>query len=147
MKDKLHDFLYALQARIGLTESEFNASLVLLSVIIGGGLLKHALPGISIPPSTRWSAAGDTTVPYGAQDGMETTSVASFPLQLNDATETELMSLPGVGPTMAARIVEDRRINGAFLQASDLERVRGIGPSKVSAWDSLLSFDVLPDSS
>ena len=78
---------------------------------------------------------------------METTAVASFPLQLNDATETELMSLPGVGPTMAARIVEDRRVNGPFLQASDLERVRGIGPSKVSAWDSLLSFEVLPDSS
>lgn len=147
MKDKLHDFLYAIQARIGLTESEFNASLVLLTVIIGGGLLKHALPGISIPPSTRWSTAQDATVSYGLQDGLETTMETAFPLQLNDATEAELMALPGVGPTMAARIVEDRQINGPFLQASDLERVRGIGPSKVSAWDTLLSFEIPPDSS
>jgi len=52
-------------------------------------------------------------------------------LDVNTAGEHELMMLPGVGPSTAARIVADREENGPFAQLDDLARVRGIGPATV----------------
>ncbi len=50
-------------------------------------------------------------------------------VNLNTANPAELVSLPGVGPALAARIVayRDKR---AFEKPEDLLRVRGIGPAK-----------------
>lgn len=50
------------------------------------------------------------------------------PINLNTATAAELEALPGIGPGLAARIVEDRTKNGRFRSVKDLDRVRGIGP-------------------
>jgi len=49
------------------------------------------------------------------------------PLDLNAATEAELMTLPGIGPELARRIVEGR----PFRSVDDLARVKGIGPKKL----------------
>ncbi len=46
-------------------------------------------------------------------------------VDLNTATSAELQSLPRVGPAMAARIEAAR----PFRHASDLRRVRGVGPA------------------
>jgi competence ComEA-like helix-hairpin-helix protein len=48
------------------------------------------------------------------------------PADLNRATRDELMSIPGIGPVMADRILEDRRANGPYRSVNDLTRVRGI---------------------
>lgn len=53
------------------------------------------------------------------------------PVDVNHATAEELQLLPRVGPTLAARIVEEREHNGPFRSVSDLTRVRGIGPRTV----------------
>lgn len=45
----------------------------------------------------------------------------------NRADATELERLPRVGPSLAARIIEDREANGPFRSGQDLGRVRGIG--------------------
>lgn len=55
-------------------------------------------------------------------------SAKSGPINLNTATASELESLPGIGPGLAARIIEDRDKNGRFRTVKDLDRVRGIGP-------------------
>jgi len=52
-------------------------------------------------------------------------------VNINTATEDELVSLKGVGPALASRIVEYRRENGNFARKADLEKVKGIGPSKL----------------
>jgi len=57
--------------------------------------------------------------------------VLGLPLDLNAATALELEALPGVGPTLATRIVDDRRARGPFSALDDLVRVRGIGPKKL----------------
>ena len=36
--------------------------------------------------------------------------------------------MPGIGESLAQRIVDDRTENGPFLELNDLRRVRGIGP-------------------
>ena len=56
-----------------------------------------------------------------------TASERPAPLNLNTATETQLEGLPGIGPSMAQRIVEYRKKNGAFKKAEDLMNVKGIG--------------------
>ena len=53
---------------------------------------------------------------------------ARFEVDINAADWPELMQLPGVGPTLAHRIVESRQAAGPFVDHDDLRRVRGIGP-------------------
>jgi competence protein ComEA len=48
-------------------------------------------------------------------------------LNLNTATEDQLMLLPTIGPAKAERIVAWRKKNGAFRRIADLRRVKGIG--------------------
>lgn len=51
-------------------------------------------------------------------------------VDVNRADLEELQRLPGVGPALAARIIETRR-GRPFASVDDLERVRGIGPATV----------------
>ncbi len=53
---------------------------------------------------------------------------SAVPLDLNRASAQELDALPGIGPVLAARIVQHRERNGAFRRIEDLAAVRGIGP-------------------
>lgn len=48
-------------------------------------------------------------------------------LNLNTATEEQLMQLPTVGPSKAERIVTWRKKNGGFKRVADLRRVKGFG--------------------
>ncbi len=48
-------------------------------------------------------------------------------LNLNTATEQQLMMLPTVGPAKAERIVTWRKRNGGFKRTADLRRVKGFG--------------------
>jgi competence protein ComEA len=48
-------------------------------------------------------------------------------VNVNTASVTELERLPGIGPSVAQRIVEHREKNGAFKAAEDLMLVRGVG--------------------
>ena len=54
-------------------------------------------------------------------------------ISLNSASEAELDSLTGIGPALAARIVEWRTANGPFTSIDQLEEVSGIGPSLVAS--------------
>src|ERR1044071_9198086 len=47
-------------------------------------------------------------------------------VNLNTATTEELRRLPGIGPTIAARIVEHRKNHGPFKRPQDVVIVRGI---------------------
>ena len=54
----------------------------------------------------------------------------SGPININRATARQLDSLDGIGPVIAARIVEYRKVNGSFLSVDDLQKVSGIGAAK-----------------
>ena len=48
-------------------------------------------------------------------------------LNLNTADAAALEELPGIGPALAARIVDWREANGRFTAVDDLQQVSGIG--------------------
>ena len=48
-------------------------------------------------------------------------------LNLNTATEEQLMMLPTVGPAKAERITKWRKMNGGFRRIADIRRVKGFG--------------------
>ena len=50
-------------------------------------------------------------------------------LNINRATAKELEQLPGIGPVLASRIFEYRKVNGLFASIDDLKKVQGIGAS------------------
>ncbi|MCS7192161.1 MAG: ComEA family DNA-binding protein [Armatimonadetes bacterium] len=52
-------------------------------------------------------------------------------VNLNSATETELVELPGIGPALAKRIIEHRQKIGGFKSVEQLLEVRGIGEKKL----------------
>ena len=64
--------------------------------------------------------------------------VARGPIDVNVATEAELETLPGIGPTLAAAIIAERERNGPFRSVDDLERVRGIGSGRLDALRDLV---------
>jgi len=51
-------------------------------------------------------------------------------VNINSADATELETLPGVGPSTAQAIIDDRTQNGPFASTDDLMRVSGIGEKK-----------------
>ena len=53
---------------------------------------------------------------------------APRPLDLDSASVADLDRLPGIGPVLAARIVEHRRVHGRFHHVDELLLVPGIGP-------------------
>lgn len=54
---------------------------------------------------------------------------ANFRVNVNDSIWVDWMQLEGIGPSLAQRIVADRRLNGRFSSIDDVSRVPGIGPA------------------
>jgi competence protein ComEA len=92
--------------------------------------------------SSRAEAVGSSSV------GLRTdrSSTAAVPkrsraglLDLNQATEQDLDTLPGIGPQLAERIMEYRRSVGAFRSSEELRAVKGIGKKKFERIRSLVT--------
>lgn len=60
-------------------------------------------------------------------------------INLNKATQTELETLPGIGPSTAEKIIAYRKENGNFKNIEDIMNVNGIGESKYNKIKDLIS--------
>lgn len=97
-----------------------------------GVLIGASLSGILFS-YFRQTSVGVVTVaaaPSSASPGPSASPIARR-IDLNIATQTELEMLPGVGPTMALRIIEYRTTRGAFKSVEELDRVKGVGPRMI----------------
>ncbi|TYO95671.1 competence protein ComEA [Geothermobacter ehrlichii] len=63
------------------------------------------------------------------------------PLHPDRMTFDDWQDLPGIGPTLAARIERNRQINGDFGSLSALKRVRGVGEQTIIAWKEFFMPD------
>lgn len=70
--------------------------------------------------------------------GIEHLEKQVFLVDVNTATVGELCILPGIGETMARRIVAEREQNGRFNSLEDLVRVYGIGKKKLKTLEPML---------
>jgi competence protein ComEA len=61
------------------------------------------------------------------------------PININRASAKEFDGLAGIGPVIAKRIVEYRRVNGPFMTIEDLQKVSGIGSAKFEEFKSKVS--------
>ena len=66
------------------------------------------------------------------------------PLDLNRASQDDLERLPGIGPGLAARIVDSRARRGTFDSVEELRRVRGIGDTTLARLRPLLGIGPAP---
>ncbi len=62
-------------------------------------------------------------------------------ININTADATTLDTLPGIGSTKAAAVVDYRSANGAFVVIEDIEKVKGIGPVTFSNIKSLITVE------
>ena len=68
----------------------------------------------------------------------ESKTLTTDPLNINTATAPELEMLPGIGPSLAQKIVDYRDRNGPFQKTEHLTRVSGIGPAKFEQIQDLI---------
>ena len=61
-------------------------------------------------------------------------------ININHASEMELEELPGIGPTLAGRIVSYREKNGGFRSVEELKKVAGIGEKKFEELKDLVEI-------
>ncbi len=62
------------------------------------------------------------------------------PINVNTANAELLAELPGIGPSRAQAIIEERDANGSFENADNLTRVSGIGDATVEGLRDQVEF-------
>jgi competence protein ComEA len=93
-------------------------------------LAAHLVDGMRIAVPRR-GARSDPAAPTGdggaIAEGAGEAPSTSAPLDLNSATQAQLETLPGIGPSLAQAIIQERDREGGFKSVDELRRVRGIG--------------------
>ena len=65
-------------------------------------------------------------------------------VNINTASVEQLTTLPGVGPKLAARIVEYRQKSGTFRSPQELMNVKGIGEKNYAKIEAFLTVGEAP---
>jgi competence ComEA-like helix-hairpin-helix protein len=61
-------------------------------------------------------------------------------IDVNSADSAALVSIKGIGPVLAGRIIAYRSAQGKFKKANDLVNVKGIGPAKLKKMRPYICF-------
>jgi predicted DNA-binding helix-hairpin-helix protein len=85
-------------------------------------------PSLSVNAST-----STVQISPGRLDSIGARLVYGLPIDINSATASELELLPGIGPVLAARIIEERNVSGGFKSINELDRVKGLSPRRLKA--------------
>lgn len=85
-------------------------------------------------PPDRSTPTSSSSSPSSSSTPKETTAKepeVSFPVNINKANKTQLMALPGIGETLAQRIIDYRNANGPYSSVDQLINVKGIGEKRL----------------
>jgi competence protein ComEA len=85
------------------------------------------------------AVCGEGAPPTGAQ-----ALALGLKLDLNAATEAELAQLPGVGRTLARKLVEAREAQGRFSNWQEVDAVSGVGAAKLEALQAVTELREAP---
>lgn len=131
------NLLQWLNKRFAFTKNEQKVFLFLAMVLLSGVAIKVYKTYV-IPPNVgefdyavsdsifneRSRALNDDTLSSRSK------MVRAHKVNLNTATKTELMTLPGIGEATAERIILFREEQRSFKTISDIRKVKGIGEKK-----------------
>jgi competence ComEA-like helix-hairpin-helix protein len=115
---------------------------------IGPGLLRTLAPHLTFSGAEAGNAAPSPPgaglgTPFAPPPLGSVAAARSGPpntvLNVNRATAVELEGLPGIGPSLARRIVADREARGPFATVDALDRIPGIGPRLVARLERLVT--------
>lgn len=67
-------------------------------------------------------------------------SDSQIKVNINTATQTQLESLPGIGPSTATKIINYRKEKGKFSKIEEIKEVNGIGESKFNKIKDLIAI-------
>lgn len=90
-----------------------------------------AEPRPELPSGSQWATGPPP-------DETFTPASEEHPIDLNTATPAALRTLPGIGITLATRIIEYRTDNGWFETVDDLLEVKGIGEKRMESMRPLV---------
>ena len=99
------------------------------------GLHQRDLKASAAPMAIETQRGGRQDVPPELPD-----PAPPEPLDMNTASAEELTGLPGIGESLAARIIAYRETHGSFTCLEDLLNVSGIGEKKLAALEGLISI-------
>lgn len=122
-------------------------ALVVLALLLVLPAAARRLSGpVDLEPTPR-CRAGVSKTPQGlvCAEGGEVSGLRAWwlgtPIDLRTADAATLTVVPGIGPKLAQRIIEDRAARGPFSDAADLQRVKGIGPKLAARLAQIVRFE------
>jgi comEA protein len=132
--------------------AKYAAAIVMGIAAIVGMAISYVGNSRPVPRFAETSAAEETASPAAdpeaapasasAESPAETPAgVPSLAVNLNTATAQQLELLPGIGPALAQRIIEERARRGLFKSVDDLDKVKGIGPRTLAKLRPLVRVD------
>lgn len=96
-----------------------------------------AMPALSLDSRAGTGPADPTMRQAKIEHSPQAPGGAAVQVDVNTATAAELERIKGIGPRIAARIVQARERGGRFRDADDLrQRVSGIGAAKLKSMRS-----------
>lgn len=127
----------AIEMAGGLKE-DADISKINLAYILEDGMKVH------IPSKNDTEVIEDNTSNYIESKSIEdksksTESKATSIVNINTASQSQLETLPGIGPSTALKIINYRNENGKFKTIEDIKNVSGIGESKFNNIKNLIS--------
>ena len=75
-------------------------------------------------------SSGQITVATNSANDLIAKANEKIMVNINTANEVELQRIPGIGETIAGRIVAYRKQNGKYKTIEDIQNVSGVGASK-----------------
>jgi comEA protein len=147
-------FLDTLQQKIGFTRNEAIALLIFSIVILSGVGIRAFTPRPEVKGVPRFDySKSDSAYSAARRDSARTSSqrlaldapskhisdagsgkkqvLSLNSININTAAKSQLMTLPGIGPSYADRIIAYRVANGGFRTIDELSKIKGIGEKKL----------------
>lgn len=133
----------------GFSQLQTKVLAILLSTFIAGLGIKYwrsnqPLPEVDPELEKKFVAIADSLNAIESFQQKLTTSKISadqnFKINVNTASNSELQMLPGIGPTLAERIVKHRDEYGEFTDVEQLSKVKGIGKKTLEKLSNLITF-------